>query len=68
MRTREMEKLEKSLWWYQEHGRPLQTLYSLSMLITKHIAVKEVNNPGIPVYAVVDTQSPNSTALTSLSR
>lgn len=32
----------------------------------EHIAIKEANNPGIPVFAIVDTNS-DRTVLTSLS-
>ncbi|MFV0447499.1 MAG: 30S ribosomal protein S2 [Vibrio sp.] len=56
MRTREMEKLEKSLGGIKEMGGLPDALFVIDA-DHEHIAVKEANNLGIPVYAVVDTNS-----------
>ncbi|GEA59542.1 30S ribosomal protein S2 [Vibrio comitans] len=56
MRTREMEKLEKSLGGIKDMGGLPDALFVIDA-DHEHIAVKEANNLGIPVYAVVDTNS-----------
>ena len=56
MRTREMEKLEKSLGGIKNMGG-LPDLIFVIDADHEHIAVKEANNLGIPVVAVVDTNS-----------
>ncbi|WP_165312095.1 30S ribosomal protein S2 [Vibrio ziniensis] len=56
MRTREMEKLEKSLGGIKEMGGLPDALFVIDA-DHEHIAVKEANNLGIPVFAVVDTNS-----------
>ncbi|MGF1774129.1 30S ribosomal protein S2 [Vibrio maritimus] len=56
MRTREMEKLEKSLGGIKNMGGLPDALFVIDA-DHEHIAVKEANNLGIPVYAVVDTNS-----------
>lgn len=56
MRTREMEKLEKSLGGIKNMGGLPDALFLIDA-DREHIAIKEANNLGIPVYAVVDTNS-----------
>jgi small subunit ribosomal protein S2 len=56
MRTREMEKLEKSLGGIKNMGGLPDAIFVIDA-DHEHIAVKEANNLGIPVYAVVDTNS-----------
>ncbi|ASW81735.1 30S ribosomal protein S2 [Vibrio anguillarum] len=56
MRTREMEKLEKSLGGIKDMGGLPDALFVIDA-DHEHIAVKEANNLAIPVYAVVDTNS-----------
>jgi small subunit ribosomal protein S2 len=56
MRTREMEKLEKSLGGIKDMGGLPDALFVIDA-DHEHIAIKEANNLGIPVYAVVDTNS-----------
>jgi small subunit ribosomal protein S2 len=56
MRTREMEKLEKSLGGIKNMGGLPDALFVIDA-DHEHISVKEANNLGIPVYAVVDTNS-----------
>ncbi|MDW6001628.1 30S ribosomal protein S2 [Vibrio mangrovi] len=56
MRTREMEKLEKSLGGIKDMGGLPDALFIIDA-DHEHIAVKEANNLGIPVFAVVDTNS-----------
>ena len=56
MRTREMVKLEKSLGGIKNMGGLPDALFVIDA-DHDHIAVKEANNLGIPVYAVVDTNS-----------
>ncbi len=56
MRTREMDKLEKSLGGIKDMGGLPDALFVIDA-DHEHIAVKEANNLGIPVFAVVDTNS-----------
>lgn len=56
MRTREMEKLELSLGGIKNMGGLPDALFVIGA-DHEHIAVKEANNLGIPVFAVVDTNS-----------
>ncbi len=56
MRTREMEKLEKSLGGIKNMGGLPDVLFVIDA-DHEHIAIKEANNLGIPVVAVVDTNS-----------
>ncbi len=56
MRTREMEKLEKSLGGIKDMGGLPDVLFVIGA-DHEHIAIKEANNLGIPVVAVVDTNS-----------
>nr|WP_159063757.1 30S ribosomal protein S2 [Thaumasiovibrio occultus] len=56
MRTREMEKLEKSLGGIKNMGGLPDAIFIIDA-DHEHIAVKEANNLGIPVFAVVDTNS-----------
>ena len=56
MRTREMEKLEKSLGGIKDMGGLPDILFVIDAQ-HEHIAVKEANNLGIPVVAVVDTNT-----------
>lgn len=56
MRTREMEKLEKSLGGIKNMGGLPDALFVIDA-DHEHIAIKEANNLGIPVFAVVDTNS-----------
>ena len=56
MRTREMEKLEKSLGGIKNMGGLPDAMFVIGA-DCEHIAIKEANNLGIPVFAVVDTNS-----------
>ncbi|MGX9417110.1 30S ribosomal protein S2 [Vibrio sp. RC27] len=56
MRTREMEKLEKSLGGIKDMGGLPDALFIIDA-DHEHIAIKEANNLGIPVISVVDTNS-----------
>ncbi|NTS77093.1 30S ribosomal protein S2 [Catenovulum sp. SM1970] len=56
MRTREMEKLEKSLGGIKDMGGLPDVIFVIDAE-HEHIAIKEANNLGIPVVAVVDTNS-----------
>ena len=56
MRTREMEKLELSLGGIKEMAGLPDALFVIAAE-HEHIAVKEANNLGIPVFAIVDTNS-----------
>lgn len=56
MRTREMEKLEKSLGGIKDMGGLPDVIFVIGA-DHEHIAIKEANNLGIPVVAVVDTNS-----------
>lgn len=66
MRTRELEKLENSTGGIKDMGGLPDALFVIDA-DHEHIAIKEANNPGIPVFAIVDTNS-DPTVLTSLSR
>ncbi|ENY72516.1 30S ribosomal protein S2 [Aeromonas diversa] len=56
MRTREMDKLEKSLGGIKDMGGLPDVLFVIDAE-HEHIAIKEANNLGIPVISVVDTNS-----------
>lgn len=56
MRAREMEKLENSLGGIKDMGGLPDALFVVDA-DHEHIAIKEANNLGIPVFAVVDTNS-----------
>ena len=56
MRTREMEKLELSLGGIKDMGGLPDALFVIAA-DHEHIAIKEANNLGIPVFAIVDTNS-----------
>jgi small subunit ribosomal protein S2 len=56
MRTREMAKLEKSLGGIKDMGGLPDALFVIDAE-HEHIAIKEANNLGIPVVAVVDTNT-----------
>ena len=56
MRTREMEKLELSLGGIKEMAGLPDAVFVIAA-DHEHIAVKEANNLGIPVFAIVDTNS-----------
>ncbi|QTH64800.1 30S ribosomal protein S2 [Psychrosphaera ytuae] len=56
MRTREMEKLEKSLGGIKNMGGLPDAIFIIDA-DNEHIAIAEANNLGIPVVAVVDTNS-----------
>lgn len=56
MRTREMGKLENSLGGIKNMGGLPDALFVIGADY-EHIAIKEANNLGIPVFAVVDTNS-----------
>lgn len=66
MRTRELDKLENSLGGIKDMGGLPDALFVIDA-DHEHIAIKEANNLGIPVFAIVDT-TPIRTVLTSLSR
>jgi small subunit ribosomal protein S2 len=56
VRTREMDKLEKSLGGIKNMGGLPDALFVIDA-DHEHIAIKEANNLGIPVISVVDTNS-----------
>lgn len=56
MRTRSMEKLERSLGGIKNMGGLPDALFVIDA-DHEHIAIKEANNLGIPVFAIVDTNS-----------
>ncbi len=56
MRSREMDKLEKSLGGIKDMGGLPDVLFVIDA-DHEHIAIKEANNLGIPVVSVVDTNS-----------
>ena len=56
MRTRELLKLENSLGGIKNMGGLPDSLFVIDAE-HEHIAIKEANNLGIPVFAVVDTNS-----------
>ncbi len=56
MRTREMEKLDKSLGGIKNMGGLPDALFIIDA-DHEHISIKEANNLGIPVISVVDTNS-----------
>ncbi len=56
LRTREMEKLEKSLGGIKNMGGLPDAIFVVDAEV-EHIAIREANNLGIPVVAVVDTNS-----------
>ena len=55
-RTRDMAKLEKSLGGIKDMGGLPDVLFVIDAEV-EHIAIKEANKLGIPVVAVVDTNS-----------
>ncbi|MDR0806137.1 MAG: 30S ribosomal protein S2 [Enterobacteriaceae bacterium] len=56
MRAREMDKLENSLGGIKDMGGLPDAIFVIDA-DHEHIAIKEANNLGIPVFAVVDTNS-----------
>jgi small subunit ribosomal protein S2 len=56
MRTRELEKLELSLGGIKDMGGLPDAVFVIGA-DHEHIAIKEANNLGIPVFAIVDTNS-----------
>ncbi len=56
MRTRELEKLNRSLGGIKDMGGLPDALFVIDAEV-EHIAIKEANNLGIDVVAVVDTNS-----------
>ncbi|QLB12670.1 SSU ribosomal protein S2P [Bisgaardia hudsonensis] len=56
MRTREMEKLELSLGGIKDMAGLPDAIFVIAA-DHEHIAIKEANNLGIPVFAIVDTNS-----------
>ncbi|HBO23269.1 MULTISPECIES: 30S ribosomal protein S2 [unclassified Providencia] len=56
MRTRELGKLENSLGGIKNMGGLPDALFVIDA-DHEHIAIKEANNLGIPVFAIVDTNS-----------
>lgn len=56
MRTRELDKLENSTGGIKDMGGLPDALFVIDA-DHEHIAIKEANNPGIPVFAIVDTNS-----------
>jgi small subunit ribosomal protein S2 len=56
MLNREMEKLEKSLGGIKNMGGLPDALFVIDA-DHEHIAIREANNLGIPVVAIVDTNS-----------
>lgn len=56
MRSREMDKLEKSLGGIKNMGGLPDVLFVVDA-DHEHIAIKEANNLGIPVVSIVDTNS-----------
>ncbi|MGN1392688.1 MAG: 30S ribosomal protein S2 [Succinivibrionaceae bacterium] len=55
-RTREMVKLERSLGGIKDMGGLPDVVFIIDAEV-EHIAIKEANNLGIPVVAIVDTNS-----------
>ena len=56
MRTRELDKLENSLGGIKDMGGLPDALFVIDA-DHEHIAIKEANNLGIPVFSIVDTNS-----------
>lgn len=56
MRTRELNKLENSLNGIKDMGGLPDALFIIDAN-HEHIAIKEANNLGIPIFAIVDTNS-----------
>ncbi|MCF1957413.1 30S ribosomal protein S2, partial [Escherichia coli] len=56
MRSRELGKLENSLGGIKDMGGLPDALFVIDAE-HEHIAIKEANNLGIPVFAIVDTNS-----------
>lgn len=56
LRTRELDKLNRSLGGIKDMGGLPDALFVIDAEV-EHIAIKEANNLGIPVVAVVDTNS-----------
>lgn len=56
LRTRELEKLNRSLGGIKDMGGLPDVLFVIDAEV-EHIAIKEANNLGIPVVAVVDTNT-----------
>lgn len=56
LRSRELEKLEKSLGGIKNMGGLPDAMFVVDAEV-EHIAIREANNLGIPVVAVVDTNS-----------
>ena len=56
MRTRELEKLEKSLGGIKDMGGLPDAIFVIDA-DHEHIAITEANNLGIPVFSIVDTNS-----------
>ena len=56
MRTRDLEKLDRSLGGIKDMGGLPDALFVIDA-DHEHIAIKEANNLGIPVFAIVDTNS-----------
>ena len=56
MRTRELEKLELSLGGIKNMNGLPDAIFVIGA-DHEHIAIKEANNLGIPVFAIVDTNS-----------
>ncbi len=56
MRTRELDKLENGLGGIKDMGGLPGALFVIDA-DHEHIAIKEANNLGIPVFAIVDTNS-----------
>ncbi|WMQ74963.1 MAG: 30S ribosomal protein S2 [Sodalis sp.] len=56
IRTRELDKLENSLGGIKDMGGLPDALFVIDAK-HEHIAIKEANNLGIPVFAIVDTNS-----------
>ena len=56
MRSRDLEKLERSLGGIKDMGGLPDALFVIDAE-HEHIAIKEANNLGIPVFAIVDTNS-----------
>ncbi|WP_085653118.1 MULTISPECIES: 30S ribosomal protein S2, partial [Lonsdalea] len=56
VRTRELDKLENSLGGIKDMGGLPDALFVIDA-DHEHIAIKEANNLGIPVFSIVDTNS-----------
>ncbi|UDG79891.1 30S ribosomal protein S2 [Candidatus Steffania adelgidicola] len=56
IRTRELDKLENSLGGIKDMGGLPDALFVIDAE-HEHIAIKEANNLGIPIFAIVDTNS-----------